>query len=63
MSIASKRPDLPVKRCQKCGSPALYHDYDPHHRHNGYTCGMCGFEQVLPNGSISMIPPERKTNA
>ena len=60
MSIASKRPALAPARCQKCGSPNLYHDYDPAHRHNGYTCGMCGTEQILPNGSKSLIPAERK---
>lgn len=54
----SRRPTVPNGgRCQKCNSRMLYHDYDPHHYHNGYTCLMCGTEQVLDNGLKSLIVP------
>ena len=44
--------------CQKCSSPMLVHDYDPHHFHNGITCLACGFEQVLTTGNKSLIDPK-----
>lgn len=48
--------------CQKCGgSSLLYHDYDPHHFHDGITCLACGTEQVLTNGRKSLIDPTNRS--
>lgn len=47
-------------RCQKCNSVMLYEDYDPWHSHHGWTCGACGFEQVLDNGTKSLIDPTKR---
>lgn len=44
-------------RCVKCGSTMLYHDFDPHHYHNGITCLMCATEQPLRDGRKSLIDP------